>query len=75
LKVEAVIENAPRSRPAGDSRLLRAVARAHHRGREDWCKLFKETFRFTGGEIVGEFLISGLSPRRAPAGCPVYRRG
>jgi hypothetical protein len=24
----------------------------------DWVKLFKQTFRFTGGEIVGEFLMS-----------------
>ena len=25
---------------------------------EDWTKLFKKTFRFTGGEIVNEFLLS-----------------
>ncbi|MEA2713539.1 MAG: DNA-3-methyladenine glycosylase [Gemmatimonadales bacterium] len=28
---------------------------AHHpRSKEEWVKLFKQTFRFTGGEIVGE---------------------
>ena len=31
-----------------------------HRGlsREDWTKLFGKTFKFTGGEIVNEFLVS-----------------
>ncbi|MEK7381075.1 MAG: DNA-3-methyladenine glycosylase I, partial [Gemmatimonadota bacterium] len=32
---------------------------AHHPlPKEEWVKLFKQTFRFTGGEIVGEFLMS-----------------
>ena len=32
---------------------------AHHpRSKADWVKLFKKTFRFTGGEITGEFLMS-----------------
>jgi DNA-3-methyladenine glycosylase I len=32
---------------------------AHHpRSKPDWVKLFKATFRFTGGEITGEFLMS-----------------
>lgn len=26
--------------------------------KEEWVKLFKQTFRFTGGEIVNEFLMS-----------------
>lgn len=31
-----------------------------HKGksREEWTKLFKSTFKFTGGEIVNEFLMS-----------------
>lgn len=31
-----------------------------HRGqsKEDWVKLFKKRFKFVGGEIVGEFLMS-----------------
>jgi DNA-3-methyladenine glycosylase I len=28
------------------------------RSKEEWVALFKRTFRFTGGEIVGEFLLS-----------------
>lgn len=30
----------------------------HPKTREEWMKLFKQTFKFTGGEIVNEFLIS-----------------
>lgn len=49
---------------------------AHHpRPKDEWVKLFKRTFRFTGGEIVGEFLMSiGYLPGTHTADCPVYRR-
>jgi DNA-3-methyladenine glycosylase I len=30
----------------------------HPKTKEEWVKLFKTTFRFTGGEIVNEFLMS-----------------
>ena len=30
----------------------------HPLTREEWTKLFKKTFKFTGGEIVNEFLMS-----------------
>jgi DNA-3-methyladenine glycosylase I len=30
----------------------------HPRPLQDWMKLFKKTFKFTGGEIVNEFLMS-----------------
>lgn len=30
----------------------------HPKSREEWTKLFKKTFKFTGGEIVNEFLMS-----------------
>ena len=30
----------------------------HPKTKEEWVKLFKKTFKFTGGEIVGEFLMS-----------------
>jgi DNA-3-methyladenine glycosylase I len=36
-------------------------------------RLFKRTFRFTGGEIVGEFLMStGYLPGAHVETCPVY---
>ena len=49
---------------------------AHHqRSKEEWVKLFKRTFRFTGGEIVGEFLMSiGYLPGAHVESCPVHRR-
>src|SRR3546814_13361402 len=34
------------------------IAANHPLPKADWVKLFKKTFRFTGGEIVGEFLMS-----------------
>lgn len=42
---------------------------------EDWTKLFRKTFRFTGGEIVNEFLMStGYLPGAHSTDCPVYER-
>ena len=41
----------------------------------EWVKLFKKTFRFTGGEITGEFLMStGYLPGAHDANCPVHAR-
>jgi DNA-3-methyladenine glycosylase I len=41
---------------------------------EDWTKLFRKTFRFTGGEIVNEFLMStGYIPGAHIPECPVYK--
>ncbi|HXG65613.1 MAG TPA: DNA-3-methyladenine glycosylase I, partial [Blastocatellia bacterium] len=49
--------------------------RHHPRSREEWRKLFKKTFVFTGGEIVGEFLISaGYLPGAHEPDCPVYKK-
>lgn len=40
----------------------------------DWVKLFKKTFHFTGGEIVGEFLMSiGLLPGAHVKDCKRYK--
>jgi DNA-3-methyladenine glycosylase I len=48
----------------------------HHPGtKEEWVKLFKKTFRFTGGEIVNEFLMStGYLPNAHEESCPVYKK-
>jgi DNA-3-methyladenine glycosylase I len=41
----------------------------------EWTKLFKKTFKFTGGEIVNEFLMSiGYLPGAHSADCPVYKK-
>jgi DNA-3-methyladenine glycosylase I len=77
LKIAATIDNARRiqelRREYGS---FAAWLDAHHpRSREEWVKLFKKTFRFTGGEIVNEFLMSlGYLGGAHEASCPVYAR-
>jgi DNA-3-methyladenine glycosylase I len=47
----------------------------HPKTKEEWVKLFKQTFRFTGGEIVNEFLMStGYLPGAHIETCPVYKK-
>jgi DNA-3-methyladenine glycosylase I len=42
---------------------------------DEWRKLFKRTFLFTGGEIVNSFLLStGYLPGAHEESCPVYRK-
>jgi len=42
---------------------------------EEWARLFKKTFRFTGGEIVSEFLMSiGYLPGAHAPTCPIYQK-
>ena len=75
LKIEAVIENAARLQAIRASHgSFAAWLDAHHPlSKEKWVKLFKQTFRFTGGEIVGEFLMSlgYLKGAHVPS-CPVH---
>lgn len=77
LKIEAAIANAKTvvdMRPTYGS--FAAWLDAHHpRTKDEWVKLFKQTFKFTGGEIVGEFLLStGYLPGAHRENCPVYAR-
>ncbi len=77
LKVDAAIANAGRILELRASHgSFAAWLDAHHpRPKDEWVKLFKRTFRFTGGEIVGEFLMStGYLPGAHAPGCPVYRK-
>ncbi len=77
LKVNAAIENARR---IVDLRAefggFKGWIDAHHPlAHADWVKLFKQTFLFTGGEIVNEFLMSsGYLPGAHEESCPVYAR-
>ncbi len=77
LKVEAAIHNAGvliglRDRHGSIADWLDAH---HPRDKAAWVKLFKQHFRFTGGEIVGEFLMSlGYLPGAHRADCPVQAR-
>jgi DNA-3-methyladenine glycosylase I len=77
LKVDAVIHNAGviigmRTQHGGFGGWLEAH---HPRSREEWVPLFRRTFRFVGGEIVNEFLMStGFLPGAHTPDCPVYER-
>lgn len=47
----------------------------HPKSKEEWTKLFRKTFRFTGGEIVNEFLMScGYLKGAHSEDCPVHKR-
>lgn len=47
----------------------------HGLSKEEWIKLFKKTFIFTGGEIVNEFLIStGYLPGAHDESCPTFKK-
>lgn len=77
LKVDAAIHNAGVIRGMRDSHGgFAAWLKAHHpRAKEDWIRLFKKTFKFTGGEITGEFLMSiGYLPCPHRVECPVYEK-
>ena len=73
LKIDAAIENAKRIVAMGS--FAGWLAEHHPREKEEWVKLFKNTFVFTGGEITGSFLISiGYLPGAHDESCPVYPR-
>ncbi len=45
----------------------------HPLSKDEWVKLFKSKFKFVGGEIVNEFLMSlGYLPGTHEESCPVY---
>jgi DNA-3-methyladenine glycosylase I len=77
LKINAVIEIARRILALRETHgSFAGWLDAHHPlSRAKWQKLFKQTFVFTGGEIVGEFLLStGYLPGAHRESCPVYAR-
>jgi DNA-3-methyladenine glycosylase I len=77
LKVDAAIANAARILELrGSHGSFAGWLDAHHpKTKPEWVTLFKRTFRFTGGEIVGEFLMSiGYLPGAHAPTCPVYPR-
>lgn len=77
LKINAAIENAKAilllQKQYGS---FEKWLEAHHpKTKEEWVKLFRETFRFTGGEIVNEFLMStGYLSGAHAKDCPVYNK-
>lgn len=76
-KIEAVIANARRIQELRRSHgSFHGWLEAHHpRLPDEWTRLFRQNFRFTGSLIVGEFLMSlGYLPGAHQPDCPVYAR-
>ncbi len=77
LKINAAIENAKAIRKLQKEygSFKNWLDRHHPLTREEWAKLFKKTFKFTGGEIVNEFLMStGYLPGSHSESCPIYKK-
>lgn len=77
LKIAAIIENAKRIQAMRDTHggFAGFLAAHHPMGKSGWVKLFKNTLKFTGGEIVNEFLMSlGYLPGAHRPDCPAYER-
>jgi DNA-3-methyladenine glycosylase I len=77
LKINAAIENARRIIQLRKSHgsFAKWLDANHPRSGDEWVKLFKKTFVFTGGEITGSFLLStGYLPGAHDESCPVFAR-
>jgi len=77
LKVNAAIENAKTilalQKEYGSFK--KWLAHHHPKTKQEWTLLFKKTFRFTGGEIVNEFLMSaGYLPGAHDETCPIHKK-
>jgi len=77
LKVNAAIENAKTilqlQKEFGSFKNW--IDANHPKSKLEWTQLFKKTFRFTGGEIVNEFLMStGYLPGAHHPSCPIYKK-
>jgi len=75
LKINAAIENAKTivaiQKEYGS--FEKWLQSQHPKTKDEWVKLFKKTFRFTGGEIVNEFLMStGYLPGAHAKNCSIY---
>ena len=75
LKINAAIENAKTilgiQKEFGS--FEKWLETHHPTTKEEWVKLFKKTFKFTGGEIVNEFLMSiGYLPGAHSEGCEIH---
>jgi DNA-3-methyladenine glycosylase I len=76
LKIEAAIQNANSilSLQEEYGSFKNWLDKHHPLTLQEWTKLFKQTFRFTGGEIVNEFLVStGYLPGAHIESCEKYQ--
>lgn len=77
LKINAAIQNAQmvESLQKEYGSFSNWLDHHHPRSKEEWTKLFKKTFKFTGGEIVNEFLMSsGYLPGAHSEDCPIHKK-
>lgn len=77
LKINAAITNAKRivelQREFGSFKAW--IDKHHPLTKEEWVKIFKKTFVFTGGEIVNEFLMStGYLPGAHIETCHIHKK-
>lgn len=77
LKINAAIENAKTllliQKEYGSFKNW--LEHHHPKPKEDWVRLFKKTFKFTGGEIVNEFLMSiGYLQGAHHPDCKIHRK-
>ena len=77
LKINAAIENAKiilqLQKEFGSFK--KWMDHHHPKTKLEWVKIFKIHFKFTGGEIVNEFLMStGYLPGAHIESCPVYKK-
>lgn len=76
LKINAVIYNARQIKKLQQEcgSFKHWLDTNHPLDKAGWVKLFKKHFKFVGGEIVGEFLMStGYLPGAHIESCPVYQ--
>lgn len=77
LKINAAIENAKAILSIQEEfgSFKKWLDHHHQKNKAEWVTLFKKTFRFTGGEIVNEFLLSaGYLPGAHHEGCAIYKK-
>ncbi|GAB0156289.1 DNA-3-methyladenine glycosylase I [Chryseobacterium sp. Alg-005] len=77
LKINAAIENAKTVIELQNEfgSFEKWLEHHHPKTLQEWMKLFKKTFKFTGGEIVNEFLMSiGYLQGAHNENCPVHSK-
>ena len=77
LKVNAAVNNAKKiiTLQTEFGSFKKWLEHYHPLTKAEWTKLFKQTFTFTGGEIVNEFLMStGFLPGAHDENCIIYKK-
>jgi DNA-3-methyladenine glycosylase I len=76
-KIDAIVHNAGvmRTQIVAHGSVAAWLDVHHPRAREEWVRLFRTTYRFTGPQVTAEFLMSlGYLPGAHDPDCPTYAR-